>query len=177
VLFFNIAGVYGCHPLFGVLAGALLPPSRSSCRSGSWSRCICMCFNFIFTLVCPDRMFGVASVIWFFAVDTWPLALSSTDALSSLAWADTLPPKSLPSCGYFAAWSLADALPSCYWLILFVGWILCRRSRLFSVDALPPWLHLPWWQSFVLFLCRSSRLGCDGGSSPYHVSFFCVLCF
>jgi hypothetical protein len=46
----------------------------------------------------------------------------------------------------FPACPLADALPSC-WLF---GWMICRQTCLLAVEALPPPLHLPSWQSFAL---------------------------
>jgi hypothetical protein len=88
-----------------------LPSSRFSRQSCSWLCCACMCFSLIFALICLSRMSSVAAVVWFFAADTWPLVLLSTDALLSLPWAEILPPMSLPSRRCFVARSLADALP------------------------------------------------------------------
>jgi hypothetical protein len=101
---------------------------------------LCLCAS-TFSCIGLSSMFGVVAVVWFFAVDTWPLSLSLADALPSLLLGWILCchrrfglPAQLyvecvmaPTCGYFAALSMENALPT-YFRLFLVGRILCRHS-------------------------------------------------
>jgi hypothetical protein len=74
------------------------------------------------------------------------------DALSRGLWRMLCRRAASCSGGYFAA------------VVVFFRWMLCHRGFISPDGSL-----------CVVCPCRSSRLGCGRGSSPYHVSFF-LLC-
>jgi hypothetical protein len=146
--------------------------SCPSCRSCSWLSCACECLDSIFILVCPARMFSVATVVSGLMLcrrSRSPLA----DALPRGLWrmlcrhchllfADALPRGLWQMLCRHSRSTLADALPRGLWRMLCR---LCRFSLLggcFATAALSPQLAV----LSIVILCRSSRLGCGGGPLP-----------
>lgn len=68
---------------------ALLQPCLCFTYRFDHRSCFLLCyayvsFNLLFALVYPALVFGVAAIVLFFTVDTWPLSLSLVDSLPSL---------------------------------------------------------------------------------------------
>jgi hypothetical protein len=107
--------------------------------------CVCpyMCFSFLFALVCPLLMLVLpCSRLVLCSGYLATCALLGRCFVVVAAWVDALPLKSLPSHVYFVT--------LCLRILCHIVSTGCFAAVLFSVDTLPPRLHLPCWQPRVV---------------------------